>query len=64
MRARQYLNAIAILDTNTWTWSVPTADGIPPSRRSYAVAGLLDGSHVTVAFGKSTYQLHCCHDFH
>lgn len=51
-RDRQYLNAVAILDTSTWTWTVPTVSGIPPSRRSYAVAGILDGSHLTVAFGK------------
>lgn len=46
-----YLNAIAILDTKNWTWSVPPVDGIPPSRRSYASAGLLNGNHLTVAFG-------------
>lgn len=51
-RTRQYLNAIAILDTKTWTWSVPTIKGIPPSRRGFAVGGLLDGSRLTVAFGK------------
>ncbi|RCH94210.1 hypothetical protein CU097_006673 [Rhizopus azygosporus] len=50
-RTRQYLNAIAILDTKTWTWSVPTIKGIPPSRRGFAVGGLLDGSRLTVAFG-------------
>ncbi|KAI9258033.1 hypothetical protein BDA99DRAFT_561472 [Phascolomyces articulosus] len=51
-RDRMYLNAIAILDTKTWTWEVPQPDGIPPSRRSYAVAGILDNDqHLTVAFG-------------
>ncbi|KAI9497965.1 hypothetical protein BDB00DRAFT_755847 [Zychaea mexicana] len=50
-RDRMYLNAVAILDTKTWTWEVPTAGGIPPSRRSYAAAGMLDGEHLTVAFG-------------
>lgn len=50
-RSRMYLNAIAILDTKNWTWSVPPIDGIPPSRRSYASAGLLNGNHLTVAFG-------------
>ncbi|CDS11467.1 hypothetical protein LRAMOSA03730 [Lichtheimia ramosa] len=53
MRTRQYLNSVAILDTNTWTWTVPAIDGIPPSRRSFAAAGLLDGEHLTVAFGTS-----------
>ncbi|KAI7848065.1 hypothetical protein BDC45DRAFT_524491 [Circinella umbellata] len=52
-RQRAYLNAIAILDTKTWTWEVPYPDGIPPSRRSYAVAGMLDGEHLTVAFGSA-----------
>ncbi|KAG1465708.1 hypothetical protein G6F56_004831 [Rhizopus delemar] len=50
-RKRQYLNSIAILDTKTWTWTIPTVGGIPPSRRAFAVAGLLDDSHLTVAFG-------------
>ncbi|CAO3660620.1 unnamed protein product [Rhizopus stolonifer] len=50
-RNRQYLNSIAILDTKTWTWTIPTVGGIPPSRRAFAVAGLLDDSHLTVAFG-------------
>lgn len=52
MRNRQYLNTIAILDTKTWTWTVPTINGIPPARRAFAVGGLLDDSHLTVAFGK------------
>jgi hypothetical protein len=51
-RNRQYTNAIAILDTKTWTWTIPTYSGIPPSRRSYASGGLLDGKTLTVAFGK------------
>lgn len=58
MRTRQYLNSVAILDTNTWTWTVPAIDGIPPSRRSFAAAGLLDGEHLTVAFGMSTTTLY------
>lgn len=53
-RGRQYLNTVAILDTKTWTWTVPTVSGIPPSRRSFAVGGLLDGKHLTVAFGSSS----------
>lgn len=53
MRTRQYINSVAILDTNTWTWTVPSTDGIPPSRRSFAAAGILDGEHLTVAFGMS-----------
>jgi hypothetical protein len=51
-RTRQYTNAIAILDTKTWTWSIPTISGIPPSRRSFASAAILDGQHFTAAFGK------------
>lgn len=50
-RGRMYLNAIGILDTKTWTWTVPLIPGIPPSRRSYASAGLLNGHYLTVAFG-------------
>lgn len=53
MRNRQYLNSIAILDTKTWTWEIPTVDGIPPSRRSFAVSGRFDDQHVMFAFGKS-----------
>lgn len=53
-RGRQYLNTVAILDTKTWTWTVPTVSGIPPSRRSFAVGALLDGKHLTVAFGSSS----------
>lgn len=52
MRKRQYLNTIAILDTKSWTWIVPNINGIPPARRAFAVGGLLDDSHLTVAFGK------------
>ncbi|KAI9253375.1 hypothetical protein BDA99DRAFT_519610 [Phascolomyces articulosus] len=52
-RSRQYLNSIAILNTETWTWTDTPAKGILPSRRSYAAAGLLDSSHLTVAFGAS-----------
>ncbi|KAI9276084.1 hypothetical protein BY458DRAFT_506317 [Sporodiniella umbellata] len=51
MRQRMYLNALAVLDTSTWTWRMPVAAGIPPSRRSFASAGILDGQHLTVAFG-------------
>ncbi|RCI04781.1 hypothetical protein CU098_012460 [Rhizopus stolonifer] len=50
-RNKAYLNSIGILDTNTWTWSVPTVGGIPPSRRSYASAALF-GSNLVVAFGE------------
>lgn len=50
-RTRQYLNSIAILDTKTWSWSIPSINGIPPSRRSFAVGGILDDKHLTVAFG-------------
>ncbi|CEP15044.1 hypothetical protein [Parasitella parasitica] len=54
-RTRQYLNTIAILDTNTWSWSIPSIGGIPPSRRSFAVGGILDGGkHLTIAFGSSS----------
>lgn len=47
-----YLDSIGILDTNTWTWSIPEAAGISPSRRSYASGGLLSGNLLTVAFGE------------
>lgn len=51
-RERAYLNAIGILDTTTWQWTIPTVAGIPPSRRSYAAGGLLNDKYLTVAFGK------------
>ncbi|CAO3699858.1 unnamed protein product [Rhizopus stolonifer] len=51
-RNRLYLNAVAILNTNTWSWSIPTVSGIPPSRRSLASGGILDGEHLTIAFGE------------
>ncbi|KAG1467225.1 hypothetical protein G6F56_004526 [Rhizopus delemar] len=47
-----YLNAVAILDTNTWSWSIPSVSGIPPSRRILASSGILDGEHLTIAFGE------------
>ncbi|KAI8377308.1 hypothetical protein BD560DRAFT_367080 [Blakeslea trispora] len=50
-RNRQFLNTVAILDTKTWAWTIPSIGGIPPSRRSFAAAGLLDDKHLTVAFG-------------
>lgn len=40
------------MDTKTWSWIIPSIGGIPPARRAFAVGGLLDGSHLTVAFGK------------
>ncbi|KAI8987259.1 hypothetical protein BDF20DRAFT_849116 [Mycotypha africana] len=52
-RGRAYLNAVGILDTKTWTWTTPAVKGIPPSRRSYASAGLIDNRYLTVAFGSS-----------
>lgn len=51
-RNKAYLNAIGILDTTTWQWTIPTIAGIPPSRRSYAAGGLLNDKYLTVAFGK------------
>ncbi|KAI9480292.1 MAG: hypothetical protein EXX96DRAFT_561977 [Benjaminiella poitrasii] len=53
-RTRQYLNSIAILDTKNWAWTIPNVDGIPPSRRSFAIGGLLDNKHLTIAFGSSS----------
>ncbi|KAI8138865.1 hypothetical protein BJV82DRAFT_629048 [Fennellomyces sp. T-0311] len=57
-RTRRFLNSFAILDTASWTWTVPAVQGIPPSRRSYAAAAILDGSHMTVAFGGSLNVLY------
>lgn len=51
-RTKQFTRSVAILDTKTWTWTVPALEGIPPSSRSYASAAILDGKHVTFAFGK------------
>lgn len=55
-----YLNAVGILDTKTWTWSVPPVTGIPPSRRSYASGGILSGKYLTVAFGKLLFIIITC----
>ncbi|KAG2203124.1 hypothetical protein INT47_004931 [Mucor saturninus] len=52
-RQKYFLNAVAILDTKTWTWIVPSVSGIPPFRRSSASAGLLNGNYLTVSFGAS-----------
>lgn len=51
-REKAYLNAIGILDTKTWQWTVPAVSGIPPSRRSYAAGGLINDKYLTIAFGK------------
>ncbi|KAI9261990.1 hypothetical protein BY458DRAFT_439368 [Sporodiniella umbellata] len=50
-RKRQYLSAVAILDTKSWTWTIPVVNGIPPSRRAFAVAGIFDDNYLTIAFG-------------
>ncbi|KAI9318124.1 hypothetical protein BX666DRAFT_1935011 [Dichotomocladium elegans] len=54
----EFLNSIGYLDYRNWTWSRPKfsgprLSGRPPSRRSYATAHILDGKHLTVAFGMS-----------
>lgn len=54
MRWRSYINGVAVLNTD-FTWTTPSNQGIPPSRRSYASAAILDGAHLTVAFGNK-----CC----
>ncbi|KAL9543139.1 hypothetical protein MBANPS3_008258 [Mucor bainieri] len=53
IREKAYLNAIGILDTKTWQWTVPAVSGIPPSRRSYAAGGLIDNKYLTIAFGSA-----------
>lgn len=52
-RSKQFTRSVAILDTKTWTWTIPNMQGIPPSARSYASAAMLDGKHVTLAFGSA-----------
>ncbi|KAL0074760.1 hypothetical protein F4703DRAFT_1798774 [Phycomyces blakesleeanus] len=52
-RSKLYLNNVATLDTNTWTWSFPEPAGIPPSRRTNCIGAILDGKHLTVAFGEA-----------
>ncbi|CAO3589874.1 unnamed protein product [Absidia cylindrospora] len=52
-RKKQFTRSVAILDTKTWTWSIPNMQGILPSSRSYASAAILDGQHVTFAFGSA-----------
>ncbi|KAI9302309.1 hypothetical protein BJ944DRAFT_242482 [Cunninghamella echinulata] len=56
-RYREYTRSVAKLDTKTWTWTVIQAGGIQPSFRSHASAAILDGKHITFAFGStaSTY---------
>ncbi|ORX53646.1 galactose oxidase [Hesseltinella vesiculosa] len=49
----QYLRSIAVLDTSSYTWSVPNAGGIPPSFRSLANAAMLDGTHITYVMGEA-----------
>lgn len=53
MRSRQYINGVAVLNTD-FSWITPSNQGIPPSRRSYASAAILDGAHLTVAFGNKS----------
>lgn len=57
-RTKEFTRSVAILDTKTWTWTVPALQGIPPSSRSYASAAILDGKHVTYAFGKKQKSTH------
>jgi hypothetical protein len=52
-RKRMFVNSVAILDTKTRIWTSPIITGIPPSRRGFAAAGLLDDKHLVVAFGNS-----------
>ncbi|CAO3591693.1 unnamed protein product [Absidia cylindrospora] len=52
-RYKQFTRSVAILDTKTWTWTIPNMQGILPSSRSYASAAMLDGKHVTFAFGSA-----------
>ncbi|KAI8333090.1 hypothetical protein BC941DRAFT_401803 [Chlamydoabsidia padenii] len=52
-RDKQFTRSVAILDTKTWTWTIPTMKGILPSSRSYASAAILDDKHVTFAFGSA-----------
>ncbi|KAI9359780.1 hypothetical protein BD770DRAFT_319403 [Pilaira anomala] len=54
-RSKAYLNAIAILNTKTWTWLVPPVTGIPPSRRCNAAAGILSNKYLTIAFGATMW---------
>jgi hypothetical protein len=65
-RYKQFTRSVAILDTKTWTWSIPNVQGIPPSSRAYASAAILDGKHVTFAFGKNThtYKHSQSHTYH
>ncbi|KAG1556680.1 hypothetical protein G6F47_006263 [Rhizopus delemar] len=51
-RNKMYLNAFAILDTSSWSWTVPAVNGIPPARRTLASGAILDGNHLTIAFGE------------
>ncbi|CEP10498.1 hypothetical protein [Parasitella parasitica] len=53
-RTKAFLNSVSILDTKTWQWTSPHADGILPSRRSYASAGFFNNKYLTVAFGTAS----------
>ncbi|KAI8333639.1 hypothetical protein BC941DRAFT_380106 [Chlamydoabsidia padenii] len=47
------VNSVFVLDTTTWSWTSPSINGIPPSRRGNAIAAMLDDRHLTVTFGAS-----------
>ncbi|CAO3628351.1 unnamed protein product [Cunninghamella blakesleeana] len=49
----EYTGSIAVLDTKTWTWTSLSTGGIPPSFRSTGSSAILDGKHITFAFGST-----------
>jgi hypothetical protein len=52
------LNAIAILDTKTWLWTMSSSKDNLPSRRAFVSDGLTEEIYLVVAFGKLTIPLH------
>lgn len=52
-----FFDDLRILDPTTWEWDAPSPQGVPPGRRSYASAAILDGQYMTIAFGKQTLLL-------
>lgn len=53
-----FFDDLRILDPTTWQWDAPNPQGVPPGRRSYASAAILDGQYMTIAFGMQALLLY------
>lgn len=52
-----YFDDLRILDPTSWQWDAPSPQGVPPGRRSYASAAILDGQYMTIAFGMQRFVI-------